>query len=185
MIAQPRLPPFPGSRIPRGQASLMIPALLVAASAAMVLQSPDLPVRGGTPAAQMAPECGGSNRAPVLKWSGVPAGAKSFALIERDPDAPIPGGFYHWVVYDLPASAHSLGGNVPPGVAEGLGTTGKIGYSGPCPPAGPAHHYIFTLYALDIARLPGNTALTGPQVEAQVGGHVLARATLEATATRP
>ena len=62
----------------------------------------------------MATDCGGRNRAPQLTWSGVPAGVKSFAFIMHDPDAPIAGGFYHWVVYNLPATARALGPGAPP-----------------------------------------------------------------------
>ncbi len=131
-------------------------------------------------------QCGGDNRSPELHWSGAPQGTRSFALIAHDPDAPHPGGWYHWVFYNLPASLHSLpeGAAVPPvhaGSSTGwdLGKTdfGETSYGGPCPPPGKPHHYNFTLYALDVPALPG-AHLTGPQLEGEMKGHVLAKATL-------
>jgi len=108
--------------------------------------------------------CEGGNVSPPLAWTGVPAGTKSLALVCDDPDAP-GGMFVHWILYGLPASATSLAENVAPtptlpnGVKQGANGFGKIGYGGPCPPAGKAHHYFFKLYALDIevALKPGAT----------------------------
>jgi Raf kinase inhibitor-like YbhB/YbcL family protein len=160
--------------------------VLLAATASMQLHSSDFSPGGAIPRPLMAAECGGQNRSPELSWSAVPNAAKSFALTVHDPDAPISGGFYHWVVYNLPTSASKL----PPGAklgADQLGqtTAGTVGYYGPCPPPGPAHHYVFTLYALDLAHLSGANALTAAQLQARIAGHVLARATLQATASRP
>jgi Raf kinase inhibitor-like YbhB/YbcL family protein len=160
-------------------------ALLVAATATMQLRSADFAAGGVIPRPSMAAECGGANRSPELRWSSAPSGTKSLALTVHDPDAPVAGGFYHWVVYNLAASASEL----PAGVklaADQLGqtTAGTSGYYGPCPPPGPAHHYIFTLYALDLARVGGDGALSGAQLEQRIAGHILARATLGATASR-
>ncbi len=152
----------------------------VVAAAALVLTSDDFRPGGTIPAPLMAAQCGGANRRPALYWANVPAGVRSFALVERDPDAPLPGGFYHWVVYDVPAAARSLGGSSAG--KTGVSSAGRAAYFGPCPPPGPAHHYIFTLYALDVAALGGAAPLTGSQLEAALRAHVVARATLEATA---
>ena len=160
----------------------MIPALLAAVT--MTLVSPDFKAGGVIPTVEMSAPCGGKNRVPSLTWAKVPPSTKSFALIEHDPDAPIPGGFYHWVVYDVPAGTRALGGASSVGVA-GLASAGRNAYYGPCPPAGPAHHYVFTLYALDVERLGGGAPLTGPQVEARLTGHVIGRATLDTMAARP
>ena len=122
--------------------------------------------------------CSGENRSPDLAWSGAPKGTKSFAMIMHDPDAPAAGGWYHWVVYNIPATTHALatGEQIP---ANELGKTswGENAYGGPCPPPGKPHHYNFTLYALDMSRLSGE-ALSGPQVESAVRGHVLGKTTL-------
>ena len=152
----------------------------VVAAAALVLTSDDLRPGATMPRVLMATQCGGSNRKPALHWANVPAGVRSFALVERDPDAPVPGGFYHWVVYDVPATARSLDGS--PAAKTGTSTTGHAAYYGPCPPPGQRHHYVFTLYALDVASVGGSAPLTGAQLEAALRGHVVARATLEATA---
>ncbi len=127
------------------------------------------------PLATVYTQCGGQNRSPELHWSGAPKGTKSFALIVHDPDAPHPGGWYHWVAYNIPPSQHEL----RDGYNAGIGVTdlGKPGYNGPCPPPGKPHHYDFTLYALDIARVHGRY-LSGPQLQAVIATHVLAQTTL-------
>ena len=77
------------------------------------ITSPDL--RDGGPLSQKNEinrfGCNGSNIAPVLNWTNVPAGTKSFAMLMSDYDAPLAGGFHHWVVYNIPASARQLQGN--------------------------------------------------------------------------
>jgi Raf kinase inhibitor-like YbhB/YbcL family protein len=98
--------------------------------------------------------CDGANSPPPLKWHGVPATAKSLALIVVDPDAPDPQApkrtYVHWVVYDIPASANGIGdaGSAPAGARDGLNDWNRRGYGGPCPPIG-RHHYFFKLFALD------------------------------------
>jgi Raf kinase inhibitor-like YbhB/YbcL family protein len=162
-----------------------VPAILLAAATAMMkLSSGDFPDGGVIPSPAMATECGGKNRSPALAWSDEPKAAKSFALIVHDPDAPMPGGFYHWVVYNLPATVHDLATDVKLRTDQ-LGETslGRAEYYGPCPPPGPAHHYVFTLYALDVARIATGTPLTASQLESRVAGHVLARAVLRGTAS--
>jgi Raf kinase inhibitor-like YbhB/YbcL family protein len=158
---------------------------LVAATGTMRLASSDLSPGGVVPRALMASACGGQNREPALEWSGVPAGVKSFAVILHDPDAPLAGGFYHWVVYDLPATARAIGPGMPPGRGRlGITSLGKRGYYGPCPPPGPAHHYVLTLYALDLAHVSVATP-SGAQLESAIAGHVLGRAVLTASASHP
>ena len=124
--------------------------------------------------------CKGDNVSPALSWSGAPPGTQSFALLVHDPDAPTGGaGWWHWVVYDIPANATSLaqgagtanGAGLPPGALQGVTDFGAPGWGGPCPPEGGGpHHYHFTLHALKVARLeipPGATAaLIGYMVNA-------------------
>jgi Raf kinase inhibitor-like YbhB/YbcL family protein len=155
-------------------------------SAPMQLRSPDFSAGGPLPRALMAGECGGENRSPALTWTNAPKGTKSFALVLHDADAPIPGGFYHWIVYNLPSGTQRLSANERP-APDQLGDTslGKPGYYGPCPPPGPAHHYTLTLYALDVSRLSDRGGMTGAQIEGRIAGHMLARATLQGTASRP
>ncbi|OJU92054.1 MAG: kinase inhibitor [Burkholderiales bacterium 66-5] len=104
---------------------------------------------------------GGENLSPQLAWSGAPEGTKSFALTLYDPDAPTGSGWWHWVVYDLPASctglprgAGSAGGALPTGAKQGRTDFGEPGYGGAAPPPGHGpHRYIFTLHALNVEKL--------------------------------
>lgn len=156
------------------------------AAAAFVLASaafkPDAPMPRA--AAYDKAGCGGSNISPELHWRGAPRGTRSYALILHDPDAPVPGGFDHWVLYNIPAGTHSLPSNARLR-ADQLGTTSwnEAHYGGPCPPPGPAHHYVFTLYALDIARVAGEH-LTAQQLQTAIAHHTLARASVTAIYAR-
>jgi Raf kinase inhibitor-like YbhB/YbcL family protein len=164
----------------------VIAALALAAVTAMRLHSGDFTDGGAMSPQLMAPDCGGANHSPSLDWSGAPAGTKSFALIVRDPDASVAGGFIHWVLYDLPADTKALPGDAALKAGQsGLASTGKAAYSGPCPPPGKPHHYIFTLYALDIEHAGSSGDLDAAKLEKVIAGHVLATATLRATASNP
>lgn len=161
-------------------------AVVTAATGTMQLHSADFSGRAALAQVFMATDCGGRNRSPQLTWTNPPGEVKSFALVMHDADAPISGGFYHWVVYNLPASTRELASGAALH-ADQLGNTslGKPGYYGPCPPPGPAHHYTWTLYALGVERIAAGTPLDNAQLQKQIEGHVLARAVLEATASRP
>lgn len=126
--------------------------------------------------------CDGKSSSPELSWTGAPANTKSFALVMHDPDAPRSGGFTHWVLYNIPATASRLeaaaapGGTLPPGTLEGQNGSGRPGYTGPCPPkGGAAHHYQFTLYALD-ATLALPAGKSKDDLEAAIKGHILTSA---------
>jgi Raf kinase inhibitor-like YbhB/YbcL family protein len=129
--------------------------------------------------------CEGDGRAPELRWSGVPAGAKSLALVVHDPDAPDPEkpkrDFVHWVVYDVPPATSGLpeGGALPPEARQGATDFGKPGWGGPCPPVG-QHRYFFELYALDVV-LPDLHQPTRAQLDAAMKGHVIGKAELMGT----
>ncbi len=115
--------------------------------------------------------CTGSNIAPELDWTNVPAGTKSFTMLMSDYDAPVDGGFHHWIVYNIPAGARELEGNQS--FTEGTNSYGFVGYGGPCPPAtGETHHYLFLLYALSIANV-GGQGLTFSDVINAIRGDVL------------
>jgi Raf kinase inhibitor-like YbhB/YbcL family protein len=90
--------------------------------------------------------CEGGNDAPVLFWQNVPAEAAELAVSVTDPDA---GGFVHWLVVGIDPSLAGMDGNdLPPGADALLNDAGEATWFGPCPPPGPAHDYVFTLYAL-------------------------------------
>ena len=93
--------------------------------------------------------CDGGNMNPELEIQNLPDGVKSLALIVHDPDAPHPGGFTHWVMWNIDPMATTIKEeSVPPGAVEGENGSGEIGFIAPCPPSG-VHHYHFMLYALD------------------------------------
>lgn len=127
------------------------------------LSSPDLAEGKTIAAAQVFNGfgCSGGNISPALSWSNPPAGTKSFALLVHDPDAPTGSGWWHWVVYNIPASATSLPAGagdpkknlMPAGAMQGRTDFGTAGYGGPCPPPGKPHRYYFRLYALKVEKL--------------------------------
>ncbi len=134
--------------------------------------------------------CTGLNVSPALEWRGAPADTRSFALIVHDPDAQTGvGGFTHWIVYNLPASALKLsrgagnmdGKNLPTGAVQSSTSFGTPGWSGPCPPQGDRpHRYVFTLYALKTAKLdlPANTSQAFAGFN--INGNALAKASFTA-----
>ena len=153
-------------------AALALAAAPAAASASRVpaatfhpftLASPDfrdngfLPVSSefGGPGSQGS-GCSGKNQAPALLWFNIPGKTESFALTITDVDAPVAGGFHHWVVYNIPRGHPFLGGHGQDPFGEGTNSYGTVGYGGPCPPPdGQVHHYVFTVYALSAAHVPG------------------------------
>jgi Raf kinase inhibitor-like YbhB/YbcL family protein len=158
--------------------------MIIAAVTAFTIASATFKPNTTMPIGTVYTQCGGKNVSPELHWSGAPKGTKSFALIVHDPDAPHPGGWYHWVLYDIPSATRSIAASFDPprghGKAPpwwGLNDFGDTAYDGPCPPARKTHHYHFTLYALDLERVEGSH-LTGPQLLRAMAGHVRARATL-------
>lgn len=118
--------------------------------------------------------CEGDQDSPPLHISNIPATAKSLALILHDPDAPVRGGFTHWVVWNLDTK-----GDIPmnfKGGEQGLNSAHKKGYVGMCPPSG-THHYHFMAYALDTKlQLPAST--DKEKLEQAMKGHVLAQGDL-------
>jgi len=149
---------------------------MMLAAAAFALGSLTFRSNATLPQTTVYDRCGGPNISPELYWTDAPRGTKSFALTLFDPDAT--GGWYHWLAYNIPPSTTRLSPGVRLPIGE-LGATSfkQLGYGGPCPPPGKVHHYIFTLYALDVHRI-GPTGMTGPRLEAALRRHVLSRATL-------
>jgi Raf kinase inhibitor-like YbhB/YbcL family protein len=130
--------------------------------------------------------CQGGNLSPALSWSGAPAGTRSFALMEHDPDAPTGSGWWHWVVYDIPASQSSLPAGagdpqkhlMPAGAVQGRTDFGTPGYGGPCPPPGKPHHYYLRLYALKVAKLEVPADATAAYIGFTVRSQAIAQAEL-------
>ena len=130
---------------------------------------------GGNIPSRFTCDAGQTAPSPALAWKDAPAGTKSFVLIMDDPDVPMPGGFVHWVLFDIPATTKEL----PEGFQVGsLGVSGNMGmrrpgYMGPCPPTG-VHHYHFKLSALDTDTLGVAQGASRADVEKAMAGHVLA-----------
>ena len=126
--------------------------------------------------------CEGVDHSPPLTWTDPPHGTMSLALVMDDPDAP--GGVWvHWVAYNIPPDTRTLPEHVPTetelpdGSLQGLTDFRRVGYGGPCPPPGPAHRYVFTLYALDtVLSLPARA--TKAQLEQHMKGRILSQAQL-------
>ena len=133
--------------------------------------------------------CSGANVSPSVAWTGAPAGTKSYALTVYDPDAPTGSGWWHWVVYNIPASARGIATGagdakknlLPAGSVQGNTDFGAPGYGGPCPPAGDKpHRYIFTLYALKADKMDIPAGATAALVGFNIHGNMLGSATFTA-----
>jgi Raf kinase inhibitor-like YbhB/YbcL family protein len=132
--------------------------------------------------------CGGKNTSPQLSWSGAPEGTKSFAITCFDPDAPTGSGYWHWIAFDIPGTVSSLAagdgnGDAPAGGRGGSSDFGMSSYGGPCPPKNDIpHHYIFTVYALDVDSITGaGERTTGATLNFMMRGHVLASGAITGT----
>ncbi|GHF33205.1 hypothetical protein HNQ07_000297 [Deinococcus metalli] len=131
--------------------------------------------------------CTGGNISPALSWGGAPAGTVSYVLTMYDPDAPTGSGFWHWAVYNIPASATGLaegagsaGGTLPAGAAQLNNDGGGPGYTGACPPVGDrAHRYVITLYALN-KTLPLPAGVSPAVLGFNLNGATLAKTSLTA-----
>jgi Raf kinase inhibitor-like YbhB/YbcL family protein len=161
------------------------------AGGTLSLTSPDLREGATVAAAQVydAAGCTGRNLSPALAWSGAPASTRSFAVGLLDTDAPVAGGFWHWLVHDIPASVSSLprgagtpgSRGLPAGARQDGNDWGGTGYGGPCPPAGDRpHHYVLSISALDVAALPVPAGASPAQTGAAMRSHTLAWARLTA-----
>lgn len=126
--------------------------------------------------------CDGQDISPPLMWGDPPSGTQALALTMDDPDAP-GGVFTHWVIFNLPVDSRELPEAVPRDnqlenkALQGMTDFGRIGYGGPCPPSGPDHHHLFTLYALD-QPLELNAGASKKQVLDAMQGHILAQGQL-------
>jgi Raf kinase inhibitor-like YbhB/YbcL family protein len=155
------------------------------------LTSTDLPA--GKPIAEQytanAFGCHGGNQSPALQWSSAPAGTRSFAVTMFDPYKPPASGWWHWIVYDLPATATGLprqagsdgGGGLPAGARQVLpdGDAPQPHYYGPCPDVGdPPHHYVITVYALSVDHLDVPSTATAADVDYVIASKAINKASI-------
>jgi Raf kinase inhibitor-like YbhB/YbcL family protein len=123
----------------------------------------------------------GENISPPIEWLDPPSGAKSFALIMYDADAP-GGDFSHWLVYNIPPTVILLPEafpsmkSLPNGIRQGVNDFGSIGYQGPAPPSG-IHRYFFKIYALTAA-LDLEDGVKRPQLEKSIQRRIVEQAEL-------
>ncbi|MDA7087575.1 YbhB/YbcL family Raf kinase inhibitor-like protein [Pseudomonas sp. SA3-5] len=177
--------------------ALFCASLLVCSLAqAFELSSPD--IHDGQPLSSVEEYsgfgCQGQNRAPALSWKDAPAGTQSFAITVYDPDAPTGSGWWHWLLFNLPASSTALpaaagqpgGPSLPAGSVQSVTDYGVPGFGGACPPAGdPPHHYIFTVHALKVAKLDLDASAMPALVGYMLNANSLGKASLTATYARP
>ncbi len=185
---------MPGRRILCGL--VLSAGCLLAEAFGFVLQSPSLQPGAAIPMDQIyrGDGCNGRNMSPALAWRHPPPGTRSFAVTIFDPDAPTGFGWWHWVVLDLPPSTRALAAGagaadahaLPRGALELRNSYGTRGYGGPCPPPGSAaHHYRFTVYALDVRRLALSADASAKRAIRLIRAHALGRARFSADFGRP
>ena len=134
---------------------------------------------------------GGQDVSPQLSWSGAPEGTKSYAVTVYDPDAPTQSGFWHWAVADIPAEVTSVptgagddsGSGLPDGAFQLPNDARAARFIGAAPPAGHGEHrYFITVHALDVPKIGVTADATPAFLGFTIASHILARATIVATA---
>ncbi|MFN7221424.1 MAG: YbhB/YbcL family Raf kinase inhibitor-like protein [Burkholderiales bacterium] len=135
--------------------------------------------------------CEGKNVSPALEWKGAPKDTKSFAVTVYDPDAPTGSGWWHWVMFNIPADVSKLeadagnpgAGKAPKGAVQSRTDFGAPGFGGACPPEGSKkkpHRYIFTVYALKVDKLDLDANASGALVGYMINANKLGKASFTA-----
>jgi Raf kinase inhibitor-like YbhB/YbcL family protein len=176
---------MPRRRPPHGLPLLAALAALVAIPClGFELRSADIVDGAALPRAQVYDRegCHGANLSPQLSWRDAPAGTRSFAVTVFDPDAS--GGWWHWVVFDLPAGTAGLarGALAAEPARQAVNDFGSRGYGGACPPPGDRpHRYVFTVHALGKLRLDLADGVPAAQAAARIEAAAIGHASLTAT----
>lgn len=151
------------------------------------MHSDDVPDGAPQEAQHAHSSAGGENVSPQLAWSGFPEETKGFAVTCFDPDAPTGSGFWHWVVFNIPASVTELATGaspdaMPAGAVEARNDFGEHGYGGAAPPEGDGpHRYVYTVHALDVDALELDSSAMPAYVGFNLAFHTLARAAMRPT----
>jgi len=139
--------------------------------------------------------CGATGKSPPLRWTSGPAGTQSYAVVMTGPDRAGTGSYYHWIIWDIPPATSDLPEGIaqmamPPEPAGSSQISPAVdgstwpGYSGPCPML-PNTPFTFTVFALDVATLPGVTPdSAGADVFAAIQANTLESAELTGLSTR-
>lgn len=129
--------------------------------------------------------CTGKNISPELTWKDAPKGTKSFAITMYDPDAPTGSGWWHWTLFNIPATTTSIARNatrselLPKGATEGTNDYGLVGFGGACPPKGDGFHtYVITLYALDVEKLDLDKSTNQAVVGYMINAHTIEKSSI-------
>jgi hypothetical protein len=150
----------------------------------VAVSSTDLTDGGTLPDAQVYAK---GNTSPQLSWSAGPEGTQSYAVTCYDPDAPTGSGFWHWVVFDIPADVTELPAGagtgdskgLPAGAVQARNDFGSKDFGGAAPPPGDGpHRYVFTVYAVDTAQLGPDADATPAFVGFNLRFHAIARGNL-------
>jgi len=129
----------------------------------------------------------GGNVSPHLRWQGAPAETRSYAVTCYDPDAPTGSGFWHWVLYDIPADVTELPAGAGSGTMDGLpkgashvrNDFGSKDFGGAAPPEGHGdHRYVFAVHALGTDHLDINSDVSPAIVGFMTTSNTLARAVM-------
>ncbi len=147
------------------------------------------------PVAQSCDAAGGASAAqsPPLAWVNAPTGTQSFAVVMTDLSLTTSSNF-HWVIYDMPATATGLTANVaaqasitmPFAAKQSKASFGTAyGYYPPCPPSGTTHRYELKLYAVSVAHVSPLDATNPESVELAIQGNLVATTQLVGTYHRP
>ena len=133
------------------------------------------------------PGVGGQNISPQLAWSDAPPETRSYAVTVYDPDAPTGSGWWHWLAIDIPSGVASLdeGDPMPEDTVQAPNDYGYLGYGGPWPPPGPAHHYVHTVYALPVESLDIDDETSPAAIRMQLLSKAIDSASITATFQNP
>jgi Raf kinase inhibitor-like YbhB/YbcL family protein len=165
------------------------PYALLPAVGSFTVTSSDVTGGAQLPMSAVHDSAGGKNTSPQLSWSGAPEGTRSYVVTCFDPDAPIPGGFWHWIAVNLPATATDLpaGAGADDASLPGDGfhvrnDMSARAYAGAAPPPGDQpHRYYFVVHAVDVAALDVDENASAAVVGFNLAFHTLARAIVTPT----
>lgn len=165
------------------------PYSLLPATASFEAASDDVADGERMAMAHVHDSAGGDNTSPAVSWSGAPEGTRSYVVTCFDPDAPIPGGFWHWAAVNIPAGVTSLArgagagdDSLPEGAFHVANDMGTHAYAGAAPPEGDQdHRYYFVVHAVDVADLGVDGSASPAVVSFTLASHTLGRAMVTPT----